>query len=138
VNIEPRNDLVVIQRIDEPIESKIGSIIVPQIAQEKGSRGRIVGTGPGKWILGEWRAMGGFWAADKNGIQWRYSYHYEWFPGYFRPMSFHTGDVVLFNSKWSELSGSHYDEDTPVKYDQGLHLVMEADIFCKLDENRSN
>ena len=110
MNIEPRNDLVVIQRIDDPLESKsAGGIIIPQVAQEKGIKGRVLAVGPGKWVEGV------------NGGLVR------------KPLDVKVGDLVLFNSKWSELAGSHYAEDTPIQFERVIHLVMEADIFCKLN-----
>ena len=106
--ILPRNDLVLIERIDTP---PMGTIVVPDIAQEKSILGRVLAVGPGKLIEGV------------NGDMVR------------KPVEVKVGDVVYFNSKWSDFSGSHYSDDQ--LYDRNLHLVMEADIFC-LRNNGTN
>jgi len=105
--IEPRNDYVLIQRIDEPLK---GRIIAPDVAQEKGIKGRVLKVGPGKWIEGI------------NGGMVR------------RKPEVAIGDIVLFNSKWSDLAGSHYQEDTPAHFENNIHLVQENDIFCKVKQ----
>lgn len=46
------------------------------------------------------------------------------------------GDVVLFNSKWNDLAGSHYEDDTPAHFDKNLHLVQESDVFLRINAKR--
>ena len=105
--ILPRNDLVLIERIDEAYK---GRIIFPEVAMEQGMRGMVLAVGPGKLVEG----------IDGNLVR--------------RPLDVQPGEIVYFNSKWSELSGTHYSADQPVNYDQKLHLVFEADIFCKANK----
>jgi len=102
--ILPRNDLVLIERIDAP---PTGVIVVPDIAQEKSILGKVLAVGPGKMIEG----VNGDWVR--------------------RPPEVRVGDIVYFNSKWSEFAGSHYSDDQ-VAFDDHLHLVFEADIFLKV------
>lgn len=104
--IQPRNDYVLIRRIDK---ERHGSIIIPEVVQERGIAGIVEAVGPGKLIEGI------------NG-------------GYVRkPVAVKPGDMVLFNSKWNELGldGSH--ESNSYKWGHDLHLVQEADIFVILD-----
>jgi len=88
--IQPRNDRVLIERLDEPQK---GLIIAPQIAEEKSLKGKILAVGP---------------KVDTAKV----------------------GDLVLFNSKWSDLAPDHYEND--YRYDAKLHLVQEGDIFAIL------
>lgn len=104
--IEPRNEYVLIERID-PLEA--GTIIIPEVAQEKSILGKVLAVGPGKLIEG----INGGWVRKTPEV---------------RP-----GDIVYFNSKWSEFSGSHYSDDQWM-VDRNLHLVMEADIFLKVSD----
>lgn len=90
--IHPRNDRVLIERIDP----KPGLIALTD--PDKGLKGKVLAVGPGK-----------------NGY----------------PMCVEVGDTVLFNSKWNDFSGDHY-EDLPIGADKRLHLVQEADIFAIL------
>lgn len=102
--IQPRNDFVLIERIDKP---HAGRISIPDSAKEKGITGIVRAVGPGKWIEGV------------NG-------------GYVRrTMEVKTGDMVLFNSKWNQV-GEDY-QTVGYRFDDKMHLVMEADIFCKID-----
>lgn len=102
--IQPRNDYILIERIDSPPKSLI---IVPDIAKEKGIIGIVRAVGPGKWIEGI------------NG-------------GYVRRTpEVKTGDMVLFNSRWNDLGSNH--ETVDYQFNERLHLVQEADIFVKLD-----
>ena len=107
--IEPRNEYVLIERLakDEPS----GAIVIPEVAKEKSIRGRVLAVGPGKWIEGI------------NGGSVR------------KTPEVKVGDIVLFNSKWSEFAGSHYSDDQLM--DRKLHLVMENDIFCRVNEGQS-
>ncbi len=103
--IEPRNDLVLIERIEEP---QRGALVVPDIAKSKSIKGKVLAVGPGKWVEGE------------NGEQVR------------QRCEVLIGDIVYFNSKWSDLAGSHYAEDQ--LHIRGMHLVMEADIFARVND----
>lgn len=108
--IQPLHDKVLIERMDVPGSSVI---IVPEIAQERSMLGKVLAVGPGKWIEGI------------NGGRVR------------RPVDVKPGQYVYFNSKWDDLSGTHYSEDKI--RDKNLHLVMEADILLKVtDANHSS
>jgi chaperonin GroES len=102
--IEPRNDYVLIERTEVP---EAGRIIIPEVAKEKSILGQVLAVGPGKRIEG-----------TSNR----------------RPMESKVGDIVFFNSKWSDFSGSHYSDDQ--LYDRNLHLVQEQDIFLKVGNAR--
>ena len=105
VTIEPRNDYVLIQRIDALPQPS--SIVIPDIAKTKGITGIVVAIGPGKWIEG------------CNG-------------GYVRQTpAVKVGDMVLFNSKWNDFAGDHQEPD--YRYKENLHLVQEGDIYCRID-----
>ena len=107
--IEPRNDYVLIQRIDEPLK---GRIIAPDVAQEKGIKGRVLKVGPGKWIEG----INGGMVRRKPEVE--------------------VGQIVWFNSKWNDFAADHYSTEAQmearhhVERDK-LHLVQESDIFLK-------
>jgi co-chaperonin GroES (HSP10) len=132
--IKPRNDLVLIERIEKP---QTGAIILPDVAKEKSILGKVLAVGPGKRVAGEWRKTGVTWAPDANGIQIASGGEWEWVSGERAAMAYRPGDIVFFNSKWSEFSGSHYSDDQ--LRDRNLHLVMQADIFLKVaNGNRPN
>lgn len=101
--IQPRNDYVLIERLPEP--STKGSILIPDIAKETGTKGKILAVGPGK--------------RDEDGI--------------LQPLEVKPGDMVYFNSKWSDLSETHYHADSPVHFDSRLHLVQEGDIVGRIN-----
>ena len=103
--IKPRNDRVLIRRIDEP-EQKIGLLYVPQVAQKKAIKGEIIAVGPGKWIPGEWWFLKGKW---------------EWIDREWNPTVVKAGQFCYFGSRWDDSSGQIGSE---------YHLVQEADIFC--------
>lgn len=106
--IHPRNDMVLIERLEE--QEVKSHIVIPDIAKIKGIRGQVVAVGPGKWIEGI------------NGGKVR------------RPVDVKPGEIVYFNSKWDDLSGSHYSDDK--LEDRKLHLVMEGDIYLKENNAR--
>lgn len=84
-------------------EPQRGVLIVPDIAKPRSIKGKVLAVGPGK--------------RDEDGD--------------LAPMEVKVGDIVLFNSKWSDLAGSHYAEDQ--LHIRNLHLIMEADIFARMD-----
>ncbi len=109
MNIQPRNDLVLIERLEAATRS--GLIIIPDIAQEKNMLGKIIAVGPGKLVEGI------------NGGMVR------------RPIEAKVGEIWYFNSKWNDLSPTHYAEDQ--LSDRSLHLVMEADLLLRDNNERS-
>ncbi len=98
--IQPRNDRVLIERIEE-VRGNISLTDAP-----KSIKGKVIAVGAGK--------------LDEDGC--------------LVPLEVQVGDVVLFNSKWNDLAGDHYD-DLPLGIDPKLrlHLVQEADIIGILD-----
>ena len=48
VNIKPLADRVLVKRLEEEEEQKIGGIIIPDTAKEKPQEAEIVAVGPGK------------------------------------------------------------------------------------------
>lgn len=109
--MQPLNDRVLIRRIEEP-EQRIGSIIVPDIAKSRSIKGEIIAIGRGKWHPGEFWCVKGRW---------------QWVEGYREVPSVYPGQIVYFNSKWSDM-GDDY-QHPGVGWDETLHLVMEGDIF---------
>src|SRR5258708_4865578 len=103
ISIQPRNDFVLIERMDSVQSS--GLIIIPDVAQEKNMLGKILAVGPGKMVEGV------------NGDMVR------------RPIEAQVGEVWYFNSKWNDLSPTHYSDDQ--LSDRKLHLVMEADLLLR-------
>ena len=125
--ITPRNDRVLIRRIEEP-EAKVGSIVVPDVARSKAIKGEVLAIGPGKWVEGTWwqrselRDFGG----KKDFVTFRW---WEWIGGHRVPPEVHPGQIVLFSSKWNDLASTHYDDDKSALFDPLLHLIQEADIL---------
>lgn len=109
VDIQPRNDLVLIERMDDTPKS---AIIIPEIAKERGIKGKVRAVGPGKLVEGV------------NGGLVR------------KPVDVKPGDIVYFNSKWNEFAGSHFTGEEMIGTPAGLHLIYEADIFCKVTHAR--
>lgn len=97
--IEPCHDYVLIERIETP---QTGKIFIPEVAQEKSIKGKVLAVGPGK--------------KNERGER--------------KLVEVQVGQIVYFNSKWSEFSGSHYADDQ--LQNRRLHLVMEGDIFLKV------
>ncbi len=105
--IQPRNDYILVERQDPPQK---GRIIRPDIAIEKGFKGKVLAVGPGKWIEG----------ISGNLVQ--------------RPLEVKVGDLIYFNSVWNDLAGDHYKTSSYEEAATGaernnLHLVQEADVF---------
>jgi hypothetical protein len=106
--IEPRNDYLLVRRIEMP------QGLVTLTDADKSIYGEVIRIGPGRWIPGTW---------------WKVKNKWEWFDGYRDLMRAHPGQKVLFNSKWNDLAADHY-EDLPYGADAQLHLIQQADIFA--------
>jgi co-chaperonin GroES (HSP10) len=89
--------------------------------QPKGIKGVVLAVGPGKWIEG----INGGMVRRKPEVK--------------------PGDVVLFNSKWNDLSAGEnrgtgadgkgpLERPLPLTGDPMVHLVREADIFTWCDD----
>lgn len=102
--IQPRNDYVLIERIDK---QKKGRIFIPEMARERGIAGVVRAVGPGRWIEG----------IDGGMVR--------------RTPEVKPGDTVLFNSRWNDLGDNH--ERVGYQFIDNLHLVREADIYCRID-----
>lgn len=48
INIKPLGDRVLVKRLDEAEEQKVGGIIIPDTAKEKPQEAEIVAVGPGR------------------------------------------------------------------------------------------
>lgn len=48
----PRVDFVLVKRIDDELDKSAGGIIIPDQAQTQSNKGRVMATGPGRWIQG--------------------------------------------------------------------------------------
>jgi co-chaperonin GroES (HSP10) len=108
--IQPRQDRVVIERIEEP-QGPITLTDAP-----KGIRGKVLAVGPGRWHEGEWWLIKGRWV---------------WLWGWRQPMTVQPGDEVLFSSKWNDLALDRFD-DLPIGTDPNIHLLQEADVLAIL------
>jgi len=108
--IQPRNDRVLIRRIEE---QKSNLILTDA---DKSMKGIVLKVGEGKWIEGTW---------------WKIRERWEWIDGYHARMEVKPGDFVYFNSKWNDFAEDHYD-NLPIGAEKGLHLVQEADILAKI------
>ena len=53
INIQPLADRVLVKRLDEAEEQKVGGIIIPDTAKEKPQEAEIVAVGPGRIEDGE-------------------------------------------------------------------------------------
>ena len=53
INIKPLADRVLVKRLDEAEEQKVGGIIIPDTAKEKPQEAEIVAVGPGRYEDGE-------------------------------------------------------------------------------------
>ena len=120
--IQPANDRVLIQRIEEP-----GDILLTD--RSKSIKGLVLAVGPGKWIEGTW------WYFYQPTPRW------EWIPGHREQLAVKSGMKVLFNSKWNDFSAGEnkgtgadlsgpLERPLPLKADPLIHLIQEADIFA--------
>ena len=53
INIQPLADRVLVKRLDDEEEQKVGGIIIPDTAKEKPQEAEVVAVGPGKLDGGE-------------------------------------------------------------------------------------
>lgn len=118
--ILPRNDRVLIQRIEE----QRSSIVLTDA--DKSLKGKVLAVGPGRWIPGEY-----WWVKHYDVVRDSFIRKWEWVEGHREPVSLMPGDIVHFSSKWNDLAGDHY-EDLPLEADPMLHLVQEADVFARV------
>jgi len=134
--LQPRNDRVLIRRIEEP-----SYILLTD--KPKSIKGIVLAVGPGKWHSGEWWKVNGS-LGDVTGPECYLNSQgdwWEWIPGYRESLMVKPGDKVLFNSKWNDLAnaenkGTGADGSGPLerplsyKLDSTTHLIREADIFA--------
>jgi chaperonin GroES len=83
IKVRPLHDRIIVKRLDEDDEQKIGGIIIPDTAKEKPQQGKVMAVGKGK-------------IKEDGGIQ---------------PMDVKEGDTILFG-KYSgqeiKLDGEEY------------------------------
>ena len=48
MNVRPLHDRVILQRLDEEDEQRVGGIIIPDSAKEKPQHGKVIAAGKGK------------------------------------------------------------------------------------------
>ena len=48
MNVRPLHDRIIVQRIEEEGEQKVGGIIIPDSAKEKPQQGKVINVGAGK------------------------------------------------------------------------------------------
>jgi len=105
--IEPRNDYLVVRRIDPP------EGLITLTDAEKGMFGEVLAVGPGKWVPGESTLIDGEWT---------------WVRGHRRELEIKPGMIVCFNSKWNDFASDHAS-NLPIGFDKQLHLIQEGDII---------
>lgn len=54
ISIQPLNDRLIVQRIKEEKDKKIGSIYIPDTSKEKPQMANVISVGPGKYDNGIW------------------------------------------------------------------------------------
>jgi chaperonin GroES len=83
IKVRPLHDRIIVQRLEEDEEQKVGGIIIPDTAKEKPQQGKVMAVGKGK-------------VKEDGGIQ---------------PMDVEAGDTILFG-KYSgqeiKLDGEDY------------------------------
>lgn len=101
MNIKPLHDRILVKRLEAELKSK-GGIIIPDSAQEKPQKGKIVAVGSG--------------ARDENGK--------------IIPLDVKKGDVVLF-AKWGGTEISHEGEDLLIMKESDILAVLEGEAAKK-------
>ena len=48
IKVRPLHDRIIVQRLEDEEEQKVGGIIIPDTAKEKPQEGEVVAVGPGK------------------------------------------------------------------------------------------
>ena len=48
MNVRPLHDRIIVQRVDEASEQRVGGIIIPDSAKEKPQEGKVIAVGKGK------------------------------------------------------------------------------------------
>ena len=48
MNVRPLHDRIIVQRLEEEGEQKVGGIIIPDTAKEKPQQGKVIAAGDGK------------------------------------------------------------------------------------------
>ncbi len=48
MNVRPLHDRIIVQRLEEDDEQKVGGIIIPDSAKEKPQQGKVIAAGKGK------------------------------------------------------------------------------------------
>ena len=49
INVKPLHDRVLVKRVEEAVEQKVGGIIIPDSAKEKPLQADVVAVGPGEY-----------------------------------------------------------------------------------------
>lgn len=109
-SVEPHNDRILVQLIEDP---QVGEIILTDHKPLIGGcrKARVLKTGPGKWIEGEWwKDNSAQLKQGKNIVSVESSNHYwsregglwNWFPGFRRHISVTAGQIVLIGN-WVDL-----------------------------------
>ena len=49
MNVRPLHDRIIVQRLEEEGEQKVGGIIIPDTAKEKPQQGKVIAAGAGKF-----------------------------------------------------------------------------------------
>src|SRR5438128_11710242 len=97
--IQPQNDRVLIQRIEDVPR---GTILLTD--RSKSIKGLVLAVGPGKWIEGTWwKTRPRFISGVERGnidllSQW------EWIPGHRERLAVKPGMKMRFNSQWNDLA----------------------------------
>jgi co-chaperonin GroES (HSP10) len=91
--VQPMHDRIVVQLLNE---TRPGAIVLTDAKPLIGGcrKARVLKTGPGRWIPGEW------WKLHSD--KYVFKKEWQWIPGYRRPVSVQAGQVVLIGN-WVDL-----------------------------------
>ena len=123
-SVEPRNDRILVQLLGEP---QAGEIVLTDHKPLIGGcrKARVLKTGPGKWIEGEWWKTwrhihyDGVCYCEEGREDLRHEW--EWFPGHRRPVSVAPGQTVLIGN-WVDLEV----EDVALCQEQDVRTIING------------
>ena len=96
VKVRPLHDRIIVERLEEDSEQKVGGIIIPDTAKEKPQQGKVVAAGKGK-------------LKEDGGVQ---------------PMDVKEGDTILFGKYSGQEIKLDGDELLIMREDEVLGVVQ--------------
>lgn len=111
INIEPVGDRLIVKRMKEEVDKKIGSLYVPEVSKEKPQQGLIIAVGNGK--------------RNDQGVR--------------VPLDVKTGDIVLFG-KYSGQDITYEDEQYMIMREEEIFGIVRetknTEIFTEKELNK--